>query len=381
MFSEESPGMPFYLPNGMVLRNQLEQLMREKSEEAGYKEVRTPFLLNQNLWKKSGHWDHYRDNMYFAEVDEDTFALKPMNCPGHMLIFNNDIRSYRDLPLRLAEFGQVHRHELSGALNGMIRVRTFTQDDAHIFVRPDQIENEVSNVIKLVDTVYGVFGFPYTVELSTRPEDSMGSDMLWEKAEEALKNVLDQSGIEYRINEGDGAFYGPKIDFHIRDALKRSHQCATIQLDFQMPEKFNLAYVGEDNEKHRPIVIHRAVLGSVDRFLGVLIEHYAGAFPLWLSPTQVKVIPISRTFNQYSQEVANELKAWGLRVAVDTRDEKVGYKIRDAQLQKVPYMFIIGEQEASTNTVAVRKRKEGDIGVMSLEQIGKVLQEENKHRA
>lgn len=380
MFSEESPGMPFYLPNGMVVRNELEKLMRELSEEAGYQEVRTPLLLNQNLWKKSGHWEHYRENMYFSEVDDETFALKPMNCPGHMLIFNNDIRSYRELPLRLAEFGQVHRHELSGALNGMIRVRTFTQDDAHIFVRPDQIESEVSNVIKLVDKTYSVFGFPYSVELSTRPEDSMGSDELWEQAELSLKNVLDRSGIEYRINEGDGAFYGPKIDFHIRDALKRSHQCATIQLDFQMPEKFNLGYVGEDNEKHRPVVIHRAILGSVDRFIGVLIEHYGGAFPLWLAPTQVKVIPISRTFNVYCEQVTKQLERAGIRAVLDARDEKVGYKIREAQVQKVPYMFVIGEKEVSTQTVAVRKRAEGDVGTRSLEEMISVLQEEKRMR-
>lgn len=380
MFSEESPGMPFYLPHGMTLRNELERLMRELSADAGYQEVRTPLLLNQNLWKKSGHWEHYKENMYFSEVDDETFALKPMNCPGHMLIFNNDIRSYRELPLRLAEFGQVHRHELSGALNGMIRVRTFTQDDAHIFVRPDQIESEVSDVIQLIDKTYAVFGFPYTVELSTRPEDSMGSDELWVQAEAALKNVLDASGIEYRINEGDGAFYGPKIDFHIQDALKRSHQCATIQLDFQMPEKFNLSYVGEDNEKHRPVVIHRAILGSIDRFIGVLIEHYAGAFPLWLAPTQVKVIPISRTFNDYSRQVTQRLEAAGIRVTLDARDEKVGYKIREAQIQKVPYMFVIGEKEASSETVAVRKRLEGDIGVKALADVIEELRQESQER-
>jgi threonyl-tRNA synthetase len=380
MFSEEAPGMPFYLPNGMILRNELEQLSREMQTKAGYKEVRTPLMMNQRLWEQSGHWDHYRENMYFTDVDEATFAVKPMNCPGHMLIFKNEIRSYRDLPLRLAEFGQVHRHELSGALNGMLRVRTFTQDDAHIFVRPDQIEEEVMNALKLIDQIYSVFGFPYSVELSTRPEDSMGSDELWEKAESALKSVLDRTGIEYRINEGDGAFYGPKIDFHIRDALKRSHQCATIQLDFQMPEKFDLSYVGEDNERHRPVVIHRAIYGSIDRFIGILVEHYGGAFPLWLAPVQARVIPVSRDYNEYAQKVTDELQKAGIRVELDARDEKVGYKIREAQVQKVPYMFVVGEKEVNSGTVAVRKRAEGDIGAKPLDAVINELKEEIAER-
>lgn len=356
MFSDEAPGMPFYLPNGMIIRNELEKLSREIQFNAGYEEVRTPLMMNQRLWEQSGHWDHYHENMYFTDVDESKFALKPMNCPGHMLIFKNELRSYRDLPMRVAEFGQVHRHELSGALNGMLRVRTFTQDDAHIFVRPDQIENEVFSVIQQVDKLYSVFGFPYTIELSTRPEDSMGSDELWEQAETALKNVLDRSGIAYRINEGDGAFYGPKIDFHIRDALKRSHQCATIQLDFQMPEKFDLSYIGEDNEKHRPVVIHRAVMGSVDRFLGVLTEHFGGDFPLWLAPVQAKVIPVSRSFNDYANEVVEKLTRAGIRVEADLRDEKLGYKIRESEVQKVPYMFVVGEKEQETKSVTVRRR-------------------------
>ncbi|MBA4541555.1 MULTISPECIES: threonine--tRNA ligase [Thermoactinomyces] len=376
MFSEEAPGMPFYLPNGMTLRNELEQLSREMQTKAGYKEVRTPLMMNQRLWEQSGHWDHYRENMYFTDVDEATFAVKPMNCPGHMLIFKNEIRSYRDLPLRLAEFGQVHRHELSGALNGMLRVRTFTQDDAHIFVRPDQIEEEVMNALKLIDQIYSVFGFPYSVELSTRPEDSMGSDELWEKAESALKSVLDRAGIDYRINEGDGAFYGPKIDFHIRDALKRSHQCATIQLDFQMPEKFDLSYIGEDNERHRPVVIHRAIYGSIDRFIGILVEHYGGAFPLWLAPVQVRVIPVSRDYNEYARKVTDELQRAGIRVELDARDEKVGYKIREAQVQKVPYMFVVGEKELNSGTVAVRKRTEGDLGAKPLDEVIRELKEE-----
>lgn len=356
MFSDEAPGMPFYLPNGMIIRNELEKLSREIQFNAGYEEVRTPLMMNQRLWEQSGHWDHYHENMYFTDVDESKFALKPMNCPGHMLIFKNELRSYRDLPMRVAEFGQVHRHELSGALNGMLRVRTFTQDDAHIFVRPDQIENEVFSVIQQVDKLYSVFGFPYTIELSTRPEDSMGSDELWEQAETALKNVLDRSGIAYRINEGDGAFYGPKIDFHIRDALKRSHQCATIQLDFQMPEKFDLSYIGEDNEKHRPVVIHRAVMGSVDRFLGVLTEHFGGDFPLWLAPVQAKVIPVSRSFNDYANEVVEKLTRAGIRVEADLRDEKLGYKIRESEVQKVPYMFVVGEKEQESKSVTVRRR-------------------------
>lgn len=369
MFSEEAPGMPFYLPNGMVIRNELEKFSRELQVKAGYEEVRTPLMMNQRLWEQSGHWDHYRENMYFTDVDEVKFAIKPMNCPGHMLIFKNEIRSYRDLPLRLSEFGQVHRHELSGALNGMLRVRTFTQDDAHIFVRPDQIEAEVSAAMKLVDKMYSVFGFPYTVELSTRPEDSMGSDELWEKAETALKNVLERSGVEYRINEGDGAFYGPKIDFHIRDALKRSHQCATIQLDFQMPEKFDLSYVGEDNEKHRPVVIHRAIFGSIDRFIGVLTEHYGGNFPLWLAPVQAKVIPVSRVFNGYAQEVVQKMKEAGIRIELDARDEKVGYKIREAEVQKVPYMFVVGEKEVESGSVNVRKKGSKDQETKAVDEV------------
>lgn len=380
MFSEEAPGMPFYLPNGMIIRNELEMFSRELQRREGYLEVRTPFMMNQRLWEQSGHWDHYHENMYFSQVDDVNYALKPMNCPGHMMIYKNEIRSYRDLPLRLSEFGQVHRNELSGALNGMLRVRTFTQDDAHLFVRPDQIEEELENVLKLVDKIYSVFGFPYTVELSTRPEDSMGSDELWEKAESALKNVLDRSGVEYRINEGDGAFYGPKIDFHIRDAIKRSHQCATVQLDFQMPEKFDISYVGEDNERHRPVVIHRAIYGSIDRFMGILVEHYGGAFPLWLAPVQARVIPISRQFNDYAEKVLEELQNAGIRAELDARDEKVGYKIREAQVQKIPVMLVIGEKEAESGTVAVRRRAEGDLGAKPLAELIAEMKEEIKLR-
>ncbi|WP_044640851.1 threonine--tRNA ligase [Risungbinella massiliensis] len=376
MFSEEAPGMPFYLPNGMIMRNELEQFSRNMQEQAGYQEVRTPLMMNQRLWEQSGHWDHYRENMYFTDVDESKFAVKPMNCPGHMLVFKNELRSYRDLPMRLAEFGQVHRHELSGALNGMFRVRTFTQDDAHIFVRPDQIEEELEQVLDLIDRMYKVFGFPYSIELSTRPEDSMGSDELWDQAESALKNVLDRSGIEYRVNEGDGAFYGPKIDFHIRDALKRSHQCATVQLDFQMPEKFDLSYVGEDNKPHRPVVIHRAIFGSIDRFVGVLVEHYGGNFPMWMSPEQVRVIPVSAKFNEQAQSVVEQFVAAGIRASVDSRDEKLGYKIREGEVQKVPYMIVLGEKEIESGTVNIRKRHEKDQEVLTIQDALQKFQQE-----
>jgi len=366
MFSEEAPGMPFYLHHGMVIRNQLESFLREVQSRQQYDEVRTPLMMNQRLWEQSGHWDHYKDNMYFTDVDDSRFALKPMNCPGHMLIYKNDRHSYRELPIRISEFGQVHRHEFSGALNGMMRVRTFCQDDAHIFVRTDQIEAEIDRVITLIDQIYSVFGFSYTLELSTRPDDSMGSQELWDQAEAALSSVLDARGIKYRINEGDGAFYGPKIDFHIRDALKRSWQCATIQLDFQMPDKFELSYIGEDNQKHRPVVIHRAVYGSIDRFIGILTEHFAGQFPVWLAPVQVKLLPVSDHYVDYAYDVRSQLIAQGIRVEVDESNEKLGYKIRSAQLSKVPYMLVLGEKEQVSGTVAVRRRGEGDIGSMDI---------------
>lgn len=369
MFSEEAPGMPFYLPKGMVIRTTLENFSRELQTRQDYEEVRTPFMMNQRLWEQSGHWDHYHENMYFTDVDETKFALKPMNCPGHMLIFKNSLHSYRELPIRISEFGQVHRHEFSGALNGMMRVRTFCQDDAHIFVRPDQIEEELGRVIRLVDQIYKVFGFEYKVELSTRPEKSMGSKELWDQAESALQNVLDRLGIDYRINEGDGAFYGPKIDFHILDALKRSWQCATVQLDFQMPEKFDLSYIGEDNRKYRPVVIHRAVYGSIDRFIGILTEHYGGAFPLWLAPVQVKLLSVSDRYLDYALQVKQALGEAGIRVEIDGRNEKLGYKIREAQLEKVPYMFVLGESEASSGTVAVRKRGAGDAGTKGVQEV------------
>jgi len=369
MFSEEAPGMPFFLPKGMIVRTELEQFLRSMQQKRDYEEVRTPFIMKQRLWEESGHWDHYRENMYFTEADETKFALKPMNCPGHMLIFKNSLHSYRELPIRISEFGQVHRHEFSGALNGMMRVRTFCQDDAHIFVRPDQIEDEISRVIELIDRVYEVFGFEYRIELSTRPENSMGSDELWNQAETALRHVLDRLGIVYRINEGDGAFYGPKIDFHILDALKRSWQCATIQLDFQMPEKFDLSYIGEDNRKYRPVVIHRAVYGSIDRFIGILTEHYGGAFPLWLAPVQAKLLPLSDRYLDYVFQVKAALSEAGIRVEIDGRNEKLGYKIREAQLEKVPYMLILGENEAASGTAAVRKRGKGDLGIQSVQAV------------
>ncbi|MFD0618848.1 threonine--tRNA ligase [Paenibacillus sp. GCM10027629] len=380
MFSEEAPGMPFYLPKGMTIRNELEHFARELQVPRGYQEVRTPLMMNQRLWEQSGHWNHYQENMYFTEVDLTKYALKPMNCPGHMLVFKNKLRSYRDLPLRISEFGQVHRHEFSGALNGMMRVRSFCQDDAHMFVRPDQIEEEIGRIISLIDLIYQVFGFSYKIELSTRPEDSMGSEELWDMAEKSLQRVLDDRGIEYGINEGDGAFYGPKIDFHILDALKRSWQCGTIQLDFQMPDKFDLSYIGEDNQKHRPVVIHRAAYGSIDRFIGIITEHFAGAFPLWLAPVQVKLLPVSANEMDYAMQVKEALEAAQIRVEVDSREEKLGYKIREAQLEKTPYMFILGAQERLANSLSVRKRDEGDLGVKQIDEMIIKLQEEIRAR-
>ncbi len=356
MFSEEAPGMPFYLANGQIIRNELESFLRELQQSYNYKEVRTPIMMNQRLWEQSGHWNHYKENMYFSEVDRQKFALKPMNCPGHMLIFKDKLHSYRDLPIRMAEFGQVHRHEFSGALNGMLRVRTFCQDDAHIFVTPDQIEQEIKEALTLIDFVYSTFGFSYDIELSTRPDHFMGDEVLWDKAEGALKNVLNNLNYNFKLNEGDGAFYGPKIDIHIKDALNRSHQCATVQLDFQMPEKFDLSYVDERNEKSRPIVIHRAVFGSIDRFLGILVEHFGGAFPTWLAPVQIKVIGVSNDVHkEYAEEVTQRLKQEGIRVEHDLRDEKLSYKMREAQIKKVPNILVVGDQERDNHTVNVRK--------------------------
>ncbi|MFP7333554.1 threonine--tRNA ligase [Shouchella clausii] len=355
MFSEEAPGMPFYLANGQIIRNELESFLRNLQAKYDYKEVRTPIMMNQRLWEQSGHWDHYKENMYFTQVDEQQFALKPMNCPGHMLIFKNGLHSYRDLPIRMAEFGQVHRHEFSGALNGLLRVRTFCQDDAHIFVTPQQIEEEITLALKIIDHVYQVFGFKYEIELSTRPDDFMGSEHLWEQAETALENVLQKLNYAYKVNEGDGAFYGPKIDIHIKDAIQRSHQCATVQLDFQLPEKFDLSYIDKQNEKMRPVVIHRAVFGSIDRFLGILIEHFAGAFPVWLAPVQVQIVPVSHVHLDYCLTIQSELKQVGVRVNIDESDEKLGYKIRKAQMQKIPYTIVLGDNELKEETVTVRQ--------------------------
>lgn len=381
MFSEEAPGMPFYLPKGQIIRNELESFLRGIQKEYNYQEVRTPFMMNQEVWERSGHWGHYKDNMYFSEVDNKSFALKPMNCPGHMLMFKNKLHSYRELPIRMCEFGQVHRHEFSGALNGLLRVRTFCQDDAHLFVTPEQIEDEIKSVMAQIDYVYKTFGFEYEVELSTRPEDSMGDDKLWEQAEAALANVLQSLNYKYRLNEGDGAFYGPKIDFHIKDALNRSHQCGTIQLDFQMPEKFDLNYIDEKNEKKRPVVIHRAVLGSLDRFLAILIEHFGGAFPAWVAPVQVKVIPVSNTVHvQYADEVTDKLAQAGIRVERDVRDEKLGYKIREAQMQKVPYVLVIGDKEMENGAVNVRKYGEEKSEVVELGVFVKSIKEEIKNK-
>ncbi|MGV2619794.1 UNVERIFIED_CONTAM: threonine--tRNA ligase [Halobacillus marinus] len=367
-FSEEAPGMPFYTKNGQIIRNELEGFLRGLQEAHDYEEVRTPLMMNQRLWKQSGHWHHYKENMYFSEVDDQTFAMKPMNCPGHMLIFKNQLHSYRDLPIRMSEFGQVHRHEYSGALNGLLRVRSFCQDDAHIFVRPDQVEDEIASALRLIDEVYRTFGFEYTVELSTRPEKSMGEDAMWNQAEEALKSVLDRLPNDYVINEGDGAFYGPKIDIHIKDALHRSHQCATVQLDFQMPEKFDLTYVDETGAKVRPVVLHRAVFGSIDRFLGILIEHFAGAFPVWLAPEQVKVLPVSPIAHEaYAGRVIEHLKRSGIRAGVDAREEKLGYRMRDAQMSKTPYIIVVGDEERDNHSLNVRIYGQKESETVSLE--------------
>lgn len=355
MFSEEAPGMPFYLENGLIIRNELQKFLRELQAKYEYKEVQTPLIMNQRLWEQSGHWDHYKDNMYFTKVGDEDYALKPMNCPGHCLIFKDRKRSYRDLPIRMAEFGQVHRHEFSGALNGLLRVRTFCQDDAHIFVRRDQIEQEIALALKIIDEVYKIFGFEYSVELSTRPDDFMGEIELWDEAEASLGKVLTDLGYKYNINEGDGAFYGPKIDIHIKDALNRSHQCATVQLDFQMPGKFDLSYIDENNQPARPVMIHRAVFGSLDRFLGILIEHYAGAFPVWLAPKQVSLINVAQAHEASVEKLFREFNEAGIRTDKDTRNEKLGKKIRDAELKKVPYILVIGDKELAEGKFSVRK--------------------------
>lgn len=367
MFAEEGPGFPFFLPKGMTLKNTLIDYWRQIHQREGYQEVSTPIILSRKLWENSGHWDHYKDNMYTTMIDEEDYAVKPMNCPGGMLVYKNTPHSYRELPLRVGELGLVHRHEKSGQLHGLMRVRCFTQDDAHIFMRDDQIEDEIKGVTRLINEVYSQFGFEYFVELSTRPEDSMGSDEDWEMATNGLRKALEDMGLDYIVNEGDGAFYGPKIDFHLRDSLGRTWQCGTIQLDFQMPQRFDLEYTAEDGSKKRPIMIHRVCFGSIERFIGILIEHFAGKFPVWLAPVQVKVIPVSEKSMDYATGVYEKLKAAGIRTELDHKDEKVGYKIRQAQLEKVPYMLILGEKEAAEGAITVRSRDKGDLGAAQLD--------------
>lgn len=375
---EEGPGFPFFLPKGMILKNLLIQYWRTIHEREGYSEISTPMILNRDLWETSGHWDHYRENMYTTSIEDMDYAIKPMNCPGGMLVYKLQPHSYRELPIRIGELGLVHRHEKSGALHGLMRVRSFTQDDAHIFMTQDQITEEIQGVICLIDEVYRRFGFKYALELSTRPENSIGSDEDWELATESLKRALEVTGKEYVINEGDGAFYGPKIDFHLEDSMGRTWQCGTIQLDFQLPLRFGAEYIGADGEKHRPIMIHRVVFGSIERFIGILIEHYAGKFPLWLAPVQVKILPISDRFASYGKEVRKELKKNGIRCEIDTRTEKIGYKIREAQLDKVPYMIIVGQKEMENGEIAVRKRDDGDLGSMEMRQFCTILENEMK---
>jgi len=378
---EEGPGFPFFHPKGMIIRNILEDFWKKEHVKRGYGEIKTPIILSEDLWHQSGHWDHYKENMYFTEIDEKGYAIKPMNCPGAILIYKSGLHSYRDLPLRWAELGLVHRHELSGALHGLMRVRSFTQDDAHIFCLPSQVKDEIKKVIDLADYVYSIFGFKYHVELSTRPEKSMGTDEQWEMATNGLREALEEKGMDYKINEGDGAFYGPKIDFHLQDAIGRTWQCGTIQLDFQMPERFDLLYVDKDNEKKRPVMIHRTILGSMERFLGILIEHFAGKFPVWIAPVQVIVLPISDKFNDYAYEIKKEMEQKGLRVEVDDRAEKIGYKIREARLQRIPYMLVVGEKEVENRLVSVNKRDKGDIGQYSLDDFMNMILEEVENKS
>ena len=373
---EEGPGFPFFHPKGMIIRNLLEDFWRAEHTKRGYGEIKTPLILNEKLWHQSGHWDHYKENMYFTTIDECDYAIKPMNCPGSILVYKSKMYSYRDLPLRWGELGLVHRHELSGALHGLMRVRSFTQDDAHLYMLPSQVKDEIKKTIDLADYIYNVFGFKYNIELSTRPENSMGSEEQWDLATESLREALEEKDIKYKLNEGDGAFYGPKIDFHLEDAIGRTWQCGTIQLDFQMPERFDLTYVDQDNEKKRPVMVHRTILGSMERFMGILIEHYAGKFPIWLAPVQTIILPISDKYNDYAYEVKRFMEDKGIRVEVDDRAEKIGYKIREAQMQKIPYSLIVGEKEVDDRLVSIRKRDEGDMGQMGIDAfLEKILQE------
>ena len=379
---EEGPGFPFFLPKGMVLKNTLIEYWRELHTRENYYEISTPIILNQALWLRSGHWDHYKDNMYTTTIDDEIYCVKPMNCPGGMLVYKTEPRSYRDLPIRMGELGLVHRHEKSGTLHGLFRVRCFTQDDAHIFMRPDQVEQEIEGVVRLIDEVYSKFGFKYHVELSTRPEDSMGTDEEWEMATNALINALNTMGLEYAVNEGDGAFYGPKIDFHLEDCLGRTWQCGTIQLDFQMPQRFELEYTGSDGDKHRPIMLHRVIFGSIERFIGILTEHYAGRFPVWLAPVQVRVLSVSEKSFDYASQVAAKLKSSGIRMELDNSDNKIGYKIREAQLQKVPYMLVLGEKESDDGTIVTVRTREGqDLGSMPLDDFIAKVQKETAERS
>ena len=377
---DEGPGFPFFLPKGMVLRNELENYWREIHKAAGYDEIRTPMILNRSLWEQSGHWDHYQDNMYFTKIDEADYAIKPMNCPGSILVYKNSLHSYRELPIRMGELGLVHRHEKSGALHGLMRVRCFTQDDAHIFMLESQIKEEIKGVIQLIDSVYSLFGFEYHLELSTKPEDSMGSDEIWETATTALKEAMDEEGLSYQINEGDGAFYGPKIDFHLTDCLGRTWQCGTIQLDFLMPEKFDISYIGEDGEKHRPVMIHRVVFGSIERFIGILTEHFAGAYPTWLSPVQVRLMSITDRQLPYIEEICEKMKARGIRAEVDSRNEKIGYKIRESVSQKIPYSLIAGDKEVENGEISVRRLGQGDLGSKNVDELIETILTEIKER-
>jgi threonyl-tRNA synthetase len=379
---EEGPGFPFLHPKGMIIWRALEDFWRQEHRSRGYEEIKTPIILSELLWRQSGHWDHYRENMYFTEIDENAYAIKPMNCPGSVLLYRRKLQSYRDLPLRYCELGLVHRHELSGTLHGLMRVRCFHQDDAHIFMLPSQIQEEIEGVIDFIDYVYRrIFGLNYRVELSTKPEDAMGSDEIWDKATEALRQAMEAKGMAYKINEGDGAFYGPKLDFHLEDCLGRSWQCGTIQLDFMLPERFDLTYVGEDGKEHRPVMIHRVIFGALERFIGILIEEFAGAFPTWLAPIQARIIPVGDKFLEYAEEVRIQLITENLRIDIDDRDEKVGYKIRSAQLEKIPYMLVVGEKEAKTGTVSVRHRQSGDLGSLPIDEFRELLSQEVKTMA
>ena len=373
---DEGPGFPFFLPNGVVLKNNLIEYWRELHNKNGYVEIETPMILNKELWETSGHWSHFKENMYTVNIDQEEFAIKPMNCPGGMLVYKLETHSYRDLPIRAGELGKVHRHELSGALHGLMRVRAFTQDDAHIFMLPEQIKDEIKGVVRLIDEVYGRFGFKYKVELSTRPENSMGSDEEWKLAESSLQGALEEMNMKFKINEGDGAFYGPKIDFHLEDSIGRTWQCGTIQLDLQLPQRFDLQYIGSDGEKHRPIVIHRVIFGSIERFIGILIEHFAGKFPTWLSPVQDKILPISELYNNYAEAVKNKLEKSNIRVSLDCRAEKIGYKVREARIERLPYIIVIGEKEQNSENISLRSRKNGDEGNCSTDAfISRITQE------